>query len=98
MLTWMMVITVALLSLWAPGMIQAMCRRPIQRKGLLVLSKLTCVAATALVVGLILEWHRTGALRDSSFELLLLMVWLALSSWVVAIVGSVLGALPERES
>ena len=98
MLTWMIVIAVGLGSIWAPSMIQAMCRRPIQRKGLLVLSKLICVIATCGVVVFILEWHHNGALDDSRFKVLLMMVWLGVSSWVVAIVGSVLGVLPERES
>ncbi len=98
MQTWITVIAVALGSLYAPSLIQEMCRRPILRKGLLVLSKLGCVGATAMVVITILEWHHNGALSHSSFQLLLVMVWLGLSSWVIVIVGTVLGVLPERES
>ncbi len=98
MITWMIVIVIALGSLYAPSMIQGMCRRPIQRRGLMMLSRLNCVGATFVVVALIIEWHHNGALSDSRFQLLLLMVWLGLSSWVVAIVGTVLGVLPERES
>ena len=98
MLTWMIVIAVALGSLWAPSMIQAMCRRPIQRRGLVTVSKLSCVLATFGVVLAILEWRRTGALDDSTLVALLFVVVWGLSSWVVAVVGTVLGVLLERES